>query len=80
MAGCRFALALADIVQHEIGDPGERDCTSTPPGELARLRHALDRVQNAIAEVRADLTAIERAARRKATREQTRTGKQGRTA
>jgi hypothetical protein len=65
-AGCVFAAALADIAHHEIGDPGCWDCYGTPPDELARLRHALDRMDTAIRDTRAQLAVIERRARRAA--------------
>jgi hypothetical protein len=65
-AGCVFAAAVADIAHHEIGDPGVWDCYGTPPEELDRLRHALDRMQAAIRETRAQLAIVERRARRAA--------------
>ncbi len=68
-AGSVFAEAIADIAHHFIGDPGCWDCYGSPPDELARLRDALDRMQTAIRETRADLAVIERRARRKAARQ-----------
>jgi hypothetical protein len=68
-AGCVFAAAIADIAHHEIGDPGVWDCYGTTPEELARLRHALDRMDEAIKETRAQLAVVEHRAHRKARKE-----------
>jgi hypothetical protein len=68
LAGSGFAAAIADIVHHNIGDPGCWDCYGSPPDELARLRDALDGMQEAIREARAGLTAVERRATRRARR------------
>jgi hypothetical protein len=67
-AGCVFAAAVADIAHHEIGDPGSWDCYLTPPEELARLLHALDRMAAAVRASRSQLSVVERRARRSAAR------------
>ncbi len=64
-----FAAAIADIAHHEISGPGLWDCYGTPPDELARLRHALDRMTATIKETRTQLAVVERRARRAAARE-----------
>ncbi len=65
-AGGVFAAAIADIAHHEISEPGCWDCYGSPPDELARLRDALDGMQKAIQDARAQLSAVERRARRRA--------------
>jgi hypothetical protein len=67
-AGSIFAVAVADIAHHEIGDMGCWDCYGTAPEELARLRHALARMEDAIRQARRELVAIERRARLRALR------------
>jgi hypothetical protein len=68
-AGSVFAAAITDVVHHQIGDPGVWDCYGSPPDELARLRDALEGVQRAIRAARAGLGAVERRARRRASRQ-----------
>jgi hypothetical protein len=67
-AGCEFAGAIEDIRHHHIGDPSSWDCYGSAPDELARLRDALDQMQQAIRNTRAHLAAVERRARRQAER------------
>lgn len=58
-AGSIFALAIADISHHHIGDPGSWDLYASAPEELARLHAALDQMAEAIEDARDWLTAIE---------------------
>jgi hypothetical protein len=67
-AGCVFARAVAEVGHHEIGDPGVWDLYGTGPDEVARLRGALDLMQEAIREARGQLGIVERRARRRAAR------------
>ena len=69
-AGSIFAEAVEDVAHHGIGDPGYWDCYGSGPDELARLRDALDRMQDAIRRTRKAVAVIERRARRRATRRQ----------
>jgi len=68
LAGCAFAQAIADVAHHEIGEPGMGDLYGDGPDEVARLRHTLDLMHEAIREARRQLATVERRARRRATR------------
>ena len=75
LAGCAFARAIADVNHHDIGDPGVWDLYGDGPDEVARLRHALDLMQDAIWEARRQLAMLERRARRRAARRLRDTGR-----
>ncbi len=75
LTGCAFARAIADVNHHEIGDPGVWDLYGDGPDEVARLRHALDLMQDAIWEARRQLAMLERRARRRAARRLRDTGR-----